>query len=112
MKKRAEANAGDRRTERRVSTHLPGVIATLDGLAEYDCTIRDLSENGARVTLPKGALLPNEIYLMHVKERTAYRAQAVWRLDASMGVKFISAIPLGAKAPLFLRKAWLRRAVG
>jgi hypothetical protein len=112
MKKHAEAIAADRRPERRASTYLPGVIATLDGSAECDCTIRDLSDKGARVTLPKGVLLPNEFYLMHVKERTAYRAQAIWRLDASMGVKFISAMPLGAKAPLFLRKAWLRKAVG
>lgn len=113
MKQLAEAVRSDRR-ERRLSTVLPGVIAALDGSAEHDCTIRDLSESGARVKAPKGAALSDEFYLMHMKERTAYHAKVVWRFDGFMGLRFLSAIPLSGPppAPLFLRKAWLRRAVG
>jgi len=112
MKKSRQAHAADRRPERRVSTLLSGVVSTLDGSAEYDCTIRDLSDSGARIAVSKRAILPDEFYLMHVKDRIAYRVKAAWRSEENIGVQFVSAIPLAGQAPLFLRKAWLRKAVG
>src|SRR5689334_14652782 len=108
MKNAGQARTAKRRPERRVSTLLSGVVSTLDGSAEYDCTIRDLSDSGARIAVPRKAALPDEFYLMHVKDRIAYRVKAAWRSEENIGVQFVSVIPLAGQAPLFLRKAWLR----
>src|SRR5579872_5270735 len=105
MNTRPEPNEADRRPERRVSTLLPGVVVTLDGSTEYDCTIKDLSDSGARIGLLTKAAVPDAFYLMHVKERSAYHVKVAWRSGSNIGVQVVSTIPLGGKSPLFLRKA-------
>src|SRR3954469_4403291 len=101
MKKSGRSPAANRRPERRASTLLSGVVSTLDGSVEYDCTIRDLSESGARIAAPKRAALPDEFYLMHVKDRIAYHVKVAWRSEGDIGVQFVSVIPLAGQAPLF-----------
>jgi hypothetical protein len=103
----------ERRPKRRVSTLLPGVVASLDGSAEHDCTIRDATSSGARIAA-RTRTLPDEFYLIHIKERTAYRAKVAWRSQAELGLRFVAAMPLSGPLDAkvsFLRKLWLTRAV-
>jgi hypothetical protein len=100
----ANASQVDRRPKRRAPTLLPGVVMTFDGSGEYDCTVRDLSDSGARITISNTTALLGEFYLLHVKERTAYRARMAWRVGASAGVQFARPFPLMRRRHCFCEK--------
>ena len=62
-----------------------------------DCTLRDLSEQGARILCGDPAVLPNEFQLVFTAERQARDARVVWRRPDQVGVMFISEL---RKAPV------------
>jgi len=80
---------------------LPGKLWCGMRSATVDCLIGDASAGGARVRVKRGATVPSQLYLVHVRDRTAYKAQVVWRrADGSLGLKFSKSFNLdGAMAP-------------
>src|SRR5690348_1582836 len=44
-----------------------------------DCLIGDASLGGARVRVTAGTIVPNELFLIHLREWTAYEARVAWR---------------------------------
>jgi hypothetical protein len=74
-----------------------------------DCTIRDLSEAGARIHAPTVLGLPDEAYLLILREGLVVRARRAWAQFPSFGLKFLSAeaieVGTGPQTAL-LRDAW------
>ncbi len=75
-----------------------------------DCSIRDLSEGGAKIILKQFQLLQPELYLIVVKFCVAYQARVVWRKFPARGLKFSKTYFLNAPQPETsntLRRLWL-----
>lgn len=103
----------ERRPERRRRTLLGGCIVFDEGKQVFDCTIRDLSKGGARITLPTGQSVPKNVYLIHLRDRLVYDADIVWRKDGEAGLSFASVLQLAELADgklAYLQRLWLERA--
>jgi hypothetical protein len=100
----------DRRGCRRNRVFLGGKIAYGKLSSTTDCTIRDLSDRGARVSLPEGRLIPDDVYLVNMKSGIAYEAKVAWRRAPAAGRKFLQSCGLrDASSPQMktLRHLWM-----
>jgi len=80
---------GDRRTASRSHTILKGKLSYRHGTYTLDCTIRDKSETGARIRIPSGHMIPDELYLVDLLNRVAYKSSVIWRkADGNIGLHF------------------------
>ncbi len=103
----------ERRPVRRQRVLLSGILVSLDGNTTVDCTIKDFSTEGARITLRDSAVLSGWFYFIHLRERTAYRATVVWRENRETGLKFADKYVVTSKLDPklgFLKQLWLARA--
>ena len=66
-----------------------------------DCVIGDISRFGARVRIRPEKIAPNDLYLVFLREWTAYEARVVWRrADGNMSLSFKRSFDLdGAIGP-------------
>jgi len=84
-------------------------VSLPDGAFTLDCSVRDISEGGAKVVLARRQLLPPNLYLIVVKYCVAYWAKVVWLKYPARGLKFSKTYPLSAPLPdelKFIRKLW------
>ncbi len=91
-------------------TCLTGKLVYGDGAFSADCTVRDISEAGAKITLPRRQLLPSEFYLIIVKYGVAHHATVKWSKFPARGLQFTDTHALSATMPAdlgFLRLLWL-----
>jgi hypothetical protein len=79
----------EHRARRRQRVFLAGKIA--HGMAVHDCAIRDLSERGARVSVPLAIGLPPEVNLLILREGLLIRARQIWSHDTVYGLEFLEA---------------------
>jgi len=78
----------DLRRSKRTRTLLAGKLCYGSGLST-DCTISDISESGARVRSETAAILPAEVFLIHLRDQKAFEATVVWRrANGNLGLKF------------------------
>ncbi len=85
-----------------------GIFAP-DGAFTLDCTIRDISDGGARIVLAKRQPVPVSLYLIVVKFAVAYHASVVWLTYPERGLKFLKKYDLAAPLPddlKFLHRLW------
>lgn len=85
-----------------------GKIVHGDGAFSVDCTIRDLSESGAKITLGQRVSIPNDVYFIELRLGVAYAAQVAWRRTPNFGLRFVKRIDL-ATAPKeldYLKRLW------
>lgn len=73
---------------------LSGKIAYSGGNFTIPCTIRDISELGARVRIPEGQILPTQVFLIDVREGCAYDACTKWQRKPDAGLEFRQKIRL------------------
>jgi hypothetical protein len=74
-----------------------------------DCTIRDLSETGARITLAKGEVIPTRVFLIDKRTATAYEARVTWIKAPDFGLSFVNSYSLDGDMPRelnFLKPIW------
>jgi hypothetical protein len=83
----------------RKRTFLSGKLVYGDGDFTMDCAVRDISEGGAKIVLPKHYSLPVELYLIVAKYCIAYRAQIMWVNFPARGLRFSAAYPLDGTLP-------------
>jgi hypothetical protein len=102
----------ERRVTQRRRVFYGGKIVGLHDALSADCTIRDLSPQGARIvaTLPKGAGLGSALIV--VRNGTLHEYRMAWRHDAQIGLSFESSVDLSRSESLPvnllpLRKVWL-----
>ncbi|HVW73344.1 MAG TPA: PilZ domain-containing protein [Rhizomicrobium sp.] len=108
-----EKPPAEHRGKRRRRVLLSGLGYVPQTLATFDCTIRDLSETGARITVRPGAIIPTHFLLINIRDRIAYEVQTIWRRESELGLTIARPIPLAADAHPdagHLRRLWLERA--
>ncbi len=103
----------ERRPARRKQALLTAIITYNDGAFSFTCTIRDLSETGARLDVGKTAQFPSDFFLINIRDRTAYDARVVWNHGAKIGVSFKKIYPLSDivdPSLAYLKRLWMAKA--
>jgi len=59
-------------------------------LLEINCTVTDISDGGARLRLPPGQYIPDEVWLMEVRSGIVSRAKVAWRGYPLIGLRFVT----------------------
>jgi hypothetical protein len=65
-----------------------GKIIFADGMRVIDCTIRDMSDAGARLLIASTAGVPDTFHLFEKTSAMIYPATVVWRRPSAAEVKF------------------------
>lgn len=81
------AQPNDRRNGRRARVLLSGKVAYGAGFS-LDCTIRDLSESGACISLPKNQAAPSALNLIVVRDGKVHQARTAWSRYPLVGLAF------------------------
>jgi hypothetical protein len=104
---------GERRPTRRKKVLFAGIVTYGGGGYVYDCAIRDLSQQGAQLVVGKNVQLPTDLFVISIRDRTAYDAKAVWKEGSRIGVIFKKTYPLTDIVDPslgYLKQLWLSRA--
>jgi hypothetical protein len=80
----------ERRPAPRRRVLLGGVATYDDGAYTLNCKIRDLNEKGARITASSLQSLPEEFFLVVMRDHMAHKSRLVWRKGDEAGLEFIS----------------------
>lgn len=67
----------ERRPERRRRTLLGGRVTYQNGEQVFDFTIRNLSKGGAHITLPADQSIPQQVFLINMRDRLVYESIVV-----------------------------------
>ncbi len=73
-------------TRRRVLKE--GKIIFADGMRVIDCTIRDMSDAGARLLIANTVGVPETFHLFEKSSGMIHPATVIWRQPSAIGVKF------------------------
>lgn len=65
-----------------------GKIAYANGSIVIDCTIRNLSETGARLQVPTSVAIPDRFEFVEAASGKRRPATVVWRKADLMGIRF------------------------
>jgi PilZ domain len=65
-------------------------IVSMNQWSVVDCTVRDLSETGAKIICGDQAAVANEFRFLLPSENTIRTAKVVWRRDDLLGIEFTS----------------------
>ncbi len=79
----------DLRVESRQRTLSPGFIVTRGDTTGVGCTIRDLSDEGARLRVENGYSLPLRFKLKTETDPVGYHCEVIWRKSDEVGIRFI-----------------------
>ena len=79
----------DLRIETRQRTLSPGFIVTHGETAGIGCTIRDFSDDGARLHVENGYSLPLHFKLKTETDPVGYNCEVIWRKCDEVGIRFI-----------------------
>ncbi len=99
-----------RRSARRACTLGGRLFFGLAGLS-IDCVIRDISDHGARVAVPRASWrAPKEVRLLSVREGRIYCGEVMWNRGRYLGLNFTHVLDAAEAvdpelAPI--RAAWL-----
>lgn len=78
--------------EQRVRNRIPArnyaYLHTAIGTVLSECLIKDISETGARIILPRAARLPKQVLLRITGEVTPMSAFVVWQTGTKCGLEF------------------------
>jgi hypothetical protein len=88
-----------RRLPRSTRVLFSGVIVDLKGKAVLDCTIRDLSVDGAQVSVSKELVVNSEVYVVDAHNRAAHRSRVAWSARDRAGLSFLATIDLSRTLP-------------
>jgi hypothetical protein len=78
----------DRRAFPRHRVHINGKIILMDGPCYVDCVIRNISEDGAHVTMQVPMQLPVSVYLWEAQTRMIFECSVQWRRQTMVGLRF------------------------
>src|SRR5471032_3375281 len=106
----AHKHLTEKRADARRRVLLPAIIVYARGLHHFECAIRDLSDKGARIAVPRSAQFPHSFYLINVRDRMAYEARQVRRIGPEIGLALTRTIDLTDPAFVFLARLLAARA--
>jgi hypothetical protein len=81
-------STAESRVTGRTRSFLRGEIIHSNGNSRTDCTVRDLSETGARIEAPPSVTVPEYFDLVIPQRNIRHRARIVWRHQAELGLAF------------------------
>jgi|SRR5215469_15124308 len=84
----------ENRSERRRRVLWSGLIFVPQTHSIIDCSIRDLSEAGARLGIRGETAIPVKFLLLDITNRAAFEVQCVRRGQRELGVKILRSIAL------------------
>jgi hypothetical protein len=93
----AGTEASNKRAAQRHKVLKQGKILLSNNLTVIDCTIRDVSDTGAKLLCADMGAIPNEFRLVFTADRLMRDVQIAWRRPTMVGVRFCSE---PRKAPL------------
>lgn len=74
-------------------------IISFDKSTVLTCTIRDLSETGAKLAVEVSSAIPKEFYFYQLSDNSIRDAKLAWRKAGQVGVNFTG--PAGQAPPSF-----------
>ncbi|MHA6298412.1 PilZ domain-containing protein [Devosia sp. CAU 1758] len=80
-------NEDSRETQRR-RTLKGGKIVVNDGFSTFDCTIRNLSEKGAKLVVSSSLAIPQRFGLA-LDDGRRFECELAWRTETEIGVRFL-----------------------
>ena len=80
----------ERRGNPRRKTRFKATVVFGDERSTANCTVRDLSDTGARLKIDLPAGLPSRFHLIWLADRAVLEAEVVWRSQGEIGAKFLS----------------------
>jgi hypothetical protein len=80
----------EHRQHPRIRSFLRGEISHSGGSISIECTVRDLSADGARLQVPQSVPLPDTFELRVIQRQMCERCTMVWRRGDEVGVHFMS----------------------
>ena len=92
----------DRRRSVRSRVFMGGRLAFNHRHSTMDCVVRNLSEGGARIVLPRFVLLPPEMDFVVPSTDRSYRARVAWQDDCDIGLSFLDYNPAATIVPIDL----------
>jgi hypothetical protein len=78
----------DHRNTNRVRSFLRGEIMHSNGSSKTECTVRDISDGGARIEAPVSVTVPEHFELAIPQRNIRHRARMIWRHGTELGVAF------------------------
>jgi hypothetical protein len=72
----------------RVSIRIPAKLLDGQGEPVADVTVTDISPGGARLLVPPGSSIPEEVHLLIPNRGERRPCQVRWRLTGAVGVRF------------------------
>ncbi len=79
----------DRRAFTRLQTRKNGKILFMDQPCFVECVIRNISEDGALLSMLVSVPLPQEVLLWEARTGALYECGVRWRKDHMVGVHFV-----------------------
>jgi PilZ domain-containing protein len=83
-----DLNAENRRTQRRTVIEDARIVNKRGGWSLINCTVRDISEGGAKLQIGPSVEIPTYFDLLLVKEMQIIPVRIRWRRWDFMGVQF------------------------
>jgi hypothetical protein len=81
-------SSADHRNTNRVRSFLRGEIVHSNGSSKTECTVRDISDGGARIEAPVSVTVPEHFVLAIPQRNLRHRARMIWRHGTELGVVF------------------------
>ncbi len=78
----------NQRSRNRIPARCYAYLHAATGALLSECLVKDISETGARIILPKSANLPKQIMLRVTGEATPISAAVVWQAGTKCGLEF------------------------
>ncbi len=72
-----------------VRTYLRAQILLNNGASTIDCTIKNISMDGAKIAIVNSVAVPSEFDLVIPQRGRTYRAKVIWRAAGSIDVDFV-----------------------
>jgi len=88
------------------------MIVYADGRHTIDCTIRDLSEDGARLLLKSLQTIPAKFHLINFRAHALHEAEVVRMKGLELGVRLLSTLDLRSSSDpglAHLRRIYMAR---
>jgi hypothetical protein len=79
----------DRRAYARQDVHRAGRIIFFDEPCYIECTVRNISHDGAQVVMQMALALPYHVVLWEERTGLIYECDVRWRKDCTVGLQFI-----------------------
>jgi hypothetical protein len=85
---------GEQRTRRRRRVLFSGFIYVPETRSPVKCSIKDISETGAKIIIKSESHIPGTFQLVNVTNQTAFEVQCVNQIGRELGLKILRPISL------------------